>query len=44
MPLLADDCADRAVQLMALSRRLSELLDAETAAFNASGAPLPGPA
>lgn len=41
MALLADDCTDRAMQLMALSRRLTELLDIETAAFNRQGDMLP---
>jgi len=41
MALLADDCTDRALQLMALSKRLAELLDAETAAFDRRGEALP---
>lgn len=41
MALLADDCTDRAMQLMAISKRLTELLDAETAAFNRQGEILP---
>lgn len=41
MALLADDCTDRAEQLFALSERLTDLLDLETAAFDRRGAILP---
>ena len=41
MALLADDCSDRALQLLALSERLASLLDIETAAFNRQGDMLP---
>lgn len=41
MSLLADDCTDRAMQLMAISKRLAQLLDLETAAFNRQSGALP---
>lgn len=41
MSLLADDCTDRALQLMSISKRLTELLDLETAAFNRQSDMLP---
>jgi septation ring formation regulator EzrA len=41
MALLADDCTDRAEQLLSLSERLTDLLEHETAAFDRRGAILP---